>query len=307
MGKLKTPATRTNRSDDFLPAGAFLIRGSSSCEMPQPPLHRHDYFQIHVNLAGSTQQTLGATTLPIRPGTLSFILPMRMHRIDHVDNGDFFLINYRLGFLRPESSLNLLELEDLPIGDMPELAPFMYQEHMDFVLEGTELHEASQLCERMLKEQQQGAFYATEFIRADLTRLIGLVCRRWDAALQRLATQNLLTGSRRASLARVSRYIRAHLADPITLSDAAAAAFLSPNYLAHLLKRETGNTFVEIVTARRMDLACSLLANTDRPIAEIAARVGFEDEAYFSRRFRQLRGLSPSLFRQQHATPVRIA
>lgn len=294
--------TRTNRSDDFLPTGAFLIR-DNSVTMPQPPLHRHDYFQIHVNLAGTTQQALGATTLPIRPGTVSFILPMRVHRIDHVNGGDFFLINYRLGFLRPESALNLLELEDVPVGDMPELAPFLYQEHMDFTLPGQDLQEASQLCNRMQEEQERGGFYAMEFIRADLARLIGLVCRRWGTELQQLAARNLLQGSRRASLARVSRYIRVHLAEPITLGDAAAAAFLSPSYLAHLLKRETGSTFVEIVTAQRMDLACRLLEATDRPIAEIAVRAGFGDEAYFSRRFRQLRGLSPSAFRQRQQAP----
>ena len=83
--------------------------------------------------------------------------------------------------------------------------------------------------------------------------------------------------------------------------DAAAAADLSPNYLAHLIKKETGKTFVDLVTERRMEKACELLTHTTLRINEVAQAVGFEDEAYFARRFRQRYATAPRQFRLRKA------
>ncbi|GAA0492766.1 AraC family transcriptional regulator [Pigmentiphaga sp. GD03639] len=294
------PDAPINRTSEFLPHTAFWIRDQATA-VGQPPLHKHEYFQVYVNLAGRTEHVLGATVRPILPGTLSFIMPLRVHCIRHVEPAEFFVINFRRDFLRPESRIDLLELEDVSVDEMPELAPFLYQEHLDFELGADELAEVRRLCLRMQAEHDRGGFYAIEFIRADLFRLIGLVCRRYQDDLQALARTSMLQGSRRASLARVSRFMREHLSEPITLADAAAAAYLSTHYLAHLLKRETGRTFTEILADQRMDLACRMLTGSSRPIAEIAASVGFPDEAYFARRFRQLRGVTPSAYRGQAA------
>lgn len=291
------PDAPINRNDDFLPGGAFWIRDQATV-VGQPPPHKHEYFQINVNVAGSTEHVLGATTRPILPGTLSFIMPFRVHHIRRAEPAEFFVINFRHDFLRPESRVDALELEEEPISAMPELAPFLFQEHLDFFLAGADMAAVRELCLRMQSEHAHGSFYSLEFIRADLFRLIGIVCRRYQHDLLALSQTNMLMGGRRASLARVSRYMREHLGESITLADAAAAAFLSPSYLAHLLKKETGRTFVEILTDQRMDLACRLLATSARPVAEIAARVGFADEAYFARRFRKLHGVTPTGYRK---------
>jgi AraC-like DNA-binding protein len=101
---------------------------------------------------------------------------------------------------------------------------------------------------------------------------------------------------------RVMGYIRAHIADPaMTLTDAAAAAFLSPNYLTHLLRKETGSTFSELVLERRMRLARTHLMNSQKPLSHIAQICGFADEAYFSRRFRKAHGVPPGQFRREQA------
>ena len=82
-------------------------------------------------------------------------------------------------------------------------------------------------------------------------------------------------------------------------ADAAEAASLSPNYLTHLIKKETGKTFTELLTERRLALAQELLLATGERIGEIARRCGFADEAYFARRFRQWHGLSPRAWRER--------
>jgi AraC-like DNA-binding protein len=51
----------------------------------------------------------------------------------------------------------------------------------------------------------------------------------------------------------------------------------------------------------RMREACRLLAETVRPIGEIARAVGFTDELYFSRRFHREHGLPPARYRKIYA------
>ena len=128
--------------------------------------------------------------------------------------------------------------------------------------------------------------------------LLASVCREHAGEIARVAATQPQRRSRRAALARVVRYCREHLERRITLGDAAAAAGLSATYLAHLLKKETGKSFVDLLTERRMERARELLAHTPQRIAAVAAAVGYDDEAYFARRFRQCVGRSPSAYRK---------
>ena len=67
---------------------------------------------------------------------------------------------------------------------------------------------------------------------------------------------------------------------------------------ALFVTRETGQNFVKYLTDYRLREACRLLRTTTLGVSEIAARLGFGDALYFSRRFRQKTGSSPSQYRK---------
>ena len=263
--------------------------------------HRHEYFQIQLNLAGRTRHHIGAVERPLEPGSLSFVLPYRVHRIPHPPGSRFYVISFAQRFLRPELAVDPLDIEDVAPAQAPELAPFLYQEFLDFRLRGAELKVAQAACVAMSAESVRRGFCSAELIRAHLTLLLGLVCRRYETELLDLAAGHAQRTSRRDALARVGRYVRENLTKRITLPQAAAAAMLSPNYLAHLIKKDTGKTFTELVTERRMERARELLTHTGMRVYEVAREVGFDDEAYFARRFRQWLGMSPRDFRARAA------
>lgn len=267
--------------------------------------HRHEYFQIQLNLAGRTRQHIGVVERPLEPGSLSFVLPYRVHRVPHPAGSRFFVVSFAPRFLRPEVEIDALDLEDMPLAQAPELAPFRFQEFLDFRLRGKDLASAVHACRAMAAEDARRGFCSTEIVRAHLLLLLGIVCRRFEKQILELAASQAQSTSRREALARVGRYVREHLAGRLTLADAAAAAVLSPNYLAHLLKKETGRTFTALVTERRMEQACELLAHTGMRISDVARAVGFDDEAYFARRFRQWFGVSPRDYRNRAAPAVR--
>lgn len=284
-----TMAERTQHDD-------FGIRNEASA-LPNPVPHRHDYFQIHVNLAGSTQHYLGARVRPIAPGTVSFVLPYRVHFIPTLPGASYYLINVSQSYLLPGIDSDPLDLEDVSIERAPELAPFKYQEFLDFTLEGEDLATVTQLSAQMLHENEARGPGAAVLIRAHLLHLIGIVCRRYGSELWSLAERRVTRAARRDALVRLTQYIRDNFDKHLSLTDAAAAVNLSPTYLAHLVKKETGKTFLELLTQRRLERAKELIAHTALPIAAIAEQSGFADLAYFTRRFKQLTGVSPSRFR----------
>ncbi|MCC7485684.1 MAG: AraC family transcriptional regulator [Burkholderiales bacterium] len=261
--------------------------------------HRHEYFQLQLHLAGRTEHRIGARVLALEPGSLCFVLPYRVHHAGRTPGSKFFVINFETHFLRPALAVDPLDLEDVPLGRAPELAPFLFQEYMDFRLRGAELALARGLCAEMALENARRGFCSLEIIHAHLVRLLATVCRRHEGELLGLAAERAQVRSRRDALSRVLRYIRQHVGTRISLTESAAAAHLSPNYLTHLLKKETGRTFVELVTARRMEKARELLSRTALRVTDIAAAVGFEDAAYFTRRFRQHFHAGPREYRNR--------
>ena len=57
---------------------------------------------------------------------------------------------------------------------------------------------------------------------------------------------------------------------------------------------------VSYIADLKLGLACDLLINTDKLIAEIAADIHFQDALYFSRFFKKKTGLSPREYRRNY-------
>ena len=73
--------------------------------------------------------------------------------------------------------------------------------------------------------------------------------------------------------------------------------------LAHALSQATGRTTKELVTDRVMTEAARLLRFTDLSVSEIAFRIGFRDQLYFSRAFKRHRGEPPVRWRERARGP----
>ena len=279
----------------------FYIRDKQARPATTTP-HRHEYFQIQINLGGDTVQHIGGTVRPFAKRTLAFILPHRLHMIPHPEDGNFVVINFTQEFLLQHFQCDPMDLEDVSINDAPELAPFRFQEHIDFVLGGADFAELESVLRTMRELDQTRRLGSGLILKGQLLQLIGKVCQLYQSELLVLAADKAQQRGRRDALGRVLKYIREHLANPsMNVTDAAAAAFLTPNYLTHLLRKETGSSFFDLVLERRMRLARTHLMHSSEAVSQVAWLCGFADEAYFSRRFRKEHGMPPGQFRRQHS------
>lgn len=95
-------------------------------------------------------------------------------------------------------------------------------------------------------------------------------------------------------------YIREHYNENISLTDVSRHINISKNYLCDIFKKELNITFINYVTALRIEKAKELLVTTDMKMYEISAAVGYNDYAYFSQIFKRQTGVTLSAWRRQN-------
>ena len=97
---------------------------------------------------------------------------------------------------------------------------------------------------------------------------------------------------------RALRYIAAHYAQPLRVSDVAKALGLNADYFAALFRSTVGEPFPAYLSRVRIERSKELLLSTDNSITDIALAMGFSDQSYFCRVFKQLTGVSPGKYRR---------
>ncbi|TCU69481.1 AraC family transcriptional regulator [Bradyrhizobium sp. R2.2-H] len=98
-------------------------------------------------------------------------------------------------------------------------------------------------------------------------------------------------------LRRVEQHIADHFDRCISLSELANVAGLSRMHFAAQFRAATGYRPREYLLTQRVEHAKTLLATTERPLADIALAVGFSTQAHFSTVFKRISGQSPARWR----------
>lgn len=102
------------------------------------------------------------------------------------------------------------------------------------------------------------------------------------------------------------RYIREHYNQAMTVDDLAADIRLTRASYTRQFKEITGKLPLDYVNAVRLERSKQLLQLTDDRMHDIAQNVGFNNEYYFGRRFKQYAGISPGLYRRHHRQDARV-
>ncbi|MFK7750547.1 MAG: AraC family transcriptional regulator [Kordia sp.] len=85
----------------------------------------------------------------------------------------------------------------------------------------------------------------------------------------------------------------------IVLEDIAMIANMTPNAFCKYFKQRTNKTFFKFLTEVRIENACKFLSNSSQlSIADIAYTCGFFNVSNFNRKFKEIKGITPTRFRK---------
>ena len=100
-------------------------------------------------------------------------------------------------------------------------------------------------------------------------------------------------------LQRVLACIETRLAERVQVRELADEIHMSPFHFARMFKLATGHAPHAYITRQRMERAKELLASTQLPLLEVAARVGYQTQAHFTGVFHRYVGTTPRVYRLQ--------
>jgi AraC-like DNA-binding protein len=98
----------------------------------------------------------------------------------------------------------------------------------------------------------------------------------------------------------LDNYLRSEMTKTIglpTVKYCADKLHLSPNYFGDLIKKETGNTPLDHIRLKLIEIAKERIFDTGKSVSEIAYELGFKHPQHFSRMFKQETGRTPNEYR----------
>ena len=157
-----------------------------------------------------------------------------------------------------------------------------------------------EICEllRELGETEERAEYGYEIQMTILLRQI------WHLIVvnnrEKIEQRSTVSFSDRQRMRALQTYIHKHYREHISLTDIAAAGHISRGECCRVFKRVEMQTPVQYLMRFRLEQSLKLLSSTELSVQEIAHQVGFGTGSYFTERFREELGCTPSEYRRKH-------
>ena len=116
-------------------------------------------------------------------------------------------------------------------------------------------------------------------------------------------SQNLSTNTSKAlrsvsNIEKALEHLYANYNKEHPVEDVAALCGYSKTNFCKIFKNITGTTFHSFLNSYRIKIACDLLRETNLPLDDIAAQVGFSDAKTLCRIFKSDTGITPGEFRK---------
>lgn len=148
--------------------------------------------------------------------------------------------------------------------------------------------------------------YAQQALRYGAIDYLLKPCRSTEILEKLEAAAKMLTGQKEKRkketegnylVSAAREYMQEHLAEELNLTNVAEYIGISPSYLSTLFSQQLQCCFTDYLNQLRIDCACQYMHDKRMKIYEIAYKVGFHDEKYFSKVFRKVTGVSPAIIR----------
>ncbi|MDD3278518.1 MAG: response regulator [Lachnospiraceae bacterium] len=131
---------------------------------------------------------------------------------------------------------------------------------------------------------------------SDILNMIHTLADELEGDEHQEETQDSRTGN--AIVSKAKEYIEEHYYEDVTQQQAAEEAGVTPGYLSTLFAQVMGCGFADYLNKVRVHHACAYLEQNYFKTYEIAFKVGFHDEKYFSRVFKKIQGVTPAEYKK---------
>jgi AraC-like DNA-binding protein/quercetin dioxygenase-like cupin family protein len=287
--------TGTWPREGLFPDPAFPFTMTDNIGHPEIGLHSHEGFaELVLIYGGSGEHFTSDAEHRVSEGDVFVVTSDMTHGYRNVE--DLHLLNI---LFDPDRILaSIQDVKKIPgYHALFHLEP-RYRSRHDFAsrlrLAPPDLSHALALCEEMARvilQRPPGYEFVT---RAVFMQMVWFLCTCYTGRVHPKARSLALMGE-------VISYLERNYTEDVTLDTLAGVAGMSVRNLLLLFKEATGHAPIEYLLQLRVARAAELLGATEMTVTDIAGHVGFNDSNYFTRQFRRITGVAPSVYRKRRA------
>lgn len=171
--------------------------------------------------------------------------------------------------------------------ELEELAPFFSNAEAGFQL----LSKKSKVAHIMHKMCETDKF--NRFLL--FLKLLKKICLSKTKVLTAFVYPKTISINEGQRMRTIFDYVMHNFQNDITLDTISSIAYLTPNAFCRFFKQRTNKTFFQFLIELRIEHACQLLlTNGDLSITEVSDASGFRSISNFNRKFKALKGSTPS-------------
>jgi len=247
--------------------------------------HRHSFYHVVLFTEGAGQHTIDFEDFMVKPYQIYFMIPGQVHSWQFEVFTDGYIINFSTSFfqsflLRPEY------LESFPFfsGDLKNAVIDLPQE----------VHERVRtIFEQIITESEKPQAFSLDMTKVLMLQLFMTVSQQLGVNESKGASSYNHT-----LLRSFQKLIELHYNELKHPKDYAELLYITPNHLNALCKDLLGIQAGEVIRNRILLEAKRLLTNPQLTITEIALKLNFNDNSYFTKFFKKATGIKPEEFRK---------
>jgi AraC family transcriptional activator of pobA len=250
--------------------------------------HRHSFYHLVLFTEGSGRHTIDFHHFQAAPYQIYFMIPGQVHTWDFGEGMEGYVVNFSDSFFKSF----LLQPEYL------DSFSFLDQDSSNNVLMLSEVIRA-RICglfEELLDQNARATMWRDDMVRVLLLQIF-LLIEQSDSVDRKKSAEK----GKNATVRNFIRLIDKNY-DRLRLPGQYAEMLnVTPNHLNALCKEHLGIQAGEVIRSRIVLEAKRLLINLDLTVSEIAYKLNFNDNSYFTKFFRKETGMTPEDFRKSPA------
>ena len=255
------------------------------------PPHRHNFIEVLYVCEGSLTNIIGGKQVVIEAGELLFLNQFTRHEILPAGKNDI-AINF---MILPE----FFDVAYTMAGSNNVLADFLVNVLRQNEEKGEYLHfRVAEVLQ--IQNLLENMIYSLVTGRGDQNRInqttMGLIFLYLLDSVQYAEMRVPNQYENMISMTTLD-YIEQNY-KTATLTELCVRLHLPMHVLSKMIKKNTGFNFKELLQRKRMNKAIELMCETELPISDIIAAVGYENGSYFHRVFREKYHVTPRAFRE---------
>lgn len=246
----------------------------------------HEEIEIKYYYEGESAVSIGSEVILAKAGDITIANPYEAHSSLSIseNGGRYRLIIVDLDFLTA-ANRDSIDLRRILISEEKRFYNHIRDERLGAILR------------RIGEEMNAKAEYYKTVVQSLANEFFALLLREYTR--QSSASVNTSASMKRMKIiAPALSYIHLHYAKRFSVEELAGACSISKYHFCRLFKEIIGLTPVQYITRYRIDVAEIMLKMGTGSITEIAWQCGFEDESYFYRCYKKLKGIAPGKSRK---------